>query len=93
MRISICVTSALLMAANGFAAEMRSHEVSRMTNFHFLVHDERQVPAKVLVDYTGSCGGTYTCANGTQLNCPSNARPAEFLGANQCYCEYASTCQ
>jgi len=47
----------------------------------------------IKVDYTGSCGASYTCVSGARLNCPRNARPAEFLNPYSCFCEYANTCR
>jgi hypothetical protein len=45
------------------------------------------------IDYTGPCGASYRCVNGTQLNCTRNSRPAEFLKPYRCFCEFASTCR
>ncbi|MFS2150816.1 hypothetical protein [Rhizobium sp. Rhizsp42] len=92
MRISILALAIAAVMSNGSMAN-GSEPDPPMTKFHFLVLDGKPLPTTTLVDYTGSCGGSYTCANGTQLNCPSNARPAEFLSSNQCYCEYADTCK
>jgi hypothetical protein len=46
------------------------------------------------VDYTGTCGASYTCFNGTELTCkapPNGSRPRET--SSKCFCEEADTCK
>jgi hypothetical protein len=49
------------------------------------------------IDYTGNCGASYTCVNGTTINCqkpPNGSRPREQLTpVYVCGCEKAAACK
>jgi hypothetical protein len=89
---SCLVLTAALFASPVNAQETRSFLQPFLT--HTVYRAGPMTPIKI--DYTGSCGGSYRCIDGTQLKCDPDAQPQEAnVGKDtyKCFCEQANTCK